>query len=221
MPSAKTIGNRLAPPRYLLFVTVLAIGWGVGISIFGGPRGVMVGFDIAALAFLISCISLFNDSPKEMRADAKANDANRVMFLGISTVLSLVILVTVGSQLAQKEAFDAVEIALIVGTLLLVWTFGNAIYTLHYAHLYYSGDDGGTDKTGGGTDKTGLDFPGKRAPDYADFCYFAFTLGVALQTSDVCITSPHIRRVVTLHCVAAFFFNLGVLALTINVLGSR
>jgi len=44
---------------------------------------------------------------------------------------------------------------------------------------------------------------------------------VALQTSDVCITSPHIRRVVTLHCVAAFFFNLGVLALTINVLGSR
>jgi len=214
MPSAKTIGNRLAPPRYLLFVTILAIGWGVGISILGGQRGLMVGFDIAALAFLISCISLFNDSPKEMRADAKANDANRVMFLGISTVLSLVILVTVGSQLAQKETLDAVEIALIVGTLLLVWTFGNAIYALHYAHLYYSGDDGGTDKTG-------LDFPGKRAPDYADFCYFAFTLGVALQTSDVCITSPHIRRVVTLHCVAAFFFNLGVLALTINVLGSR
>ena len=127
MPSAKTIGNRLAPPRYLLFVALLAIGWGVGISSVGWQRGVMIGFDIAALAFLMSCISLFNDGPKEMRADAKANDANRVMFLGISTVLSLVILVTVGSQLAQKETLDAVEIALIVGTLLLVWTFGNAI----------------------------------------------------------------------------------------------
>lgn len=64
-------------------------------------------------------------------------------------------------------------------------------------------------------------FPGDREPDYADFCHFAFTLGVALQTADVCITSPHIRRVVTVHCVAAFFFNLGVLALTVNVLGAR
>ena len=212
MPTAKTIGNRLAPPRYLLFVMVLAIGWGVGISSFGWERGLMIGFDIAALAFLISCISLFNDKPKEMRADAKANDANRVILLGISFVISLVILVAVGSQLSQKGALDAVEIALIIGTLLLVWTFGNAIYAMHYAHLYYSGDDGGKDHSG-------LDFPGTRTPDYADFCYFAFTLGVALQTADVCITSPHIRRVVTVHCVAAFFFNLGVLALTVNVLG--
>ena len=54
----------------------------------------------------------------------------------------------------------------------------------------------------------------------ADFVYFAFTLGVAVQTSDVVVTSPHIRKVVTAHCVAGFFFNLGVLALTINVLGS-
>ena len=53
-----------------------------------------------------------------------------------------------------------------------------------------------------------------------DFVYFAFTLGVAVQTSDVPITSPHIRRVVTVHCLAAFVFNIGVLAFTINVLGS-
>ena len=213
MPSAKTIGNRLAPPRYLLFVVMLALGWSVGISALGWQQGVMIGFDVAALAFLISCISLFNDSPKEMRADAKANDANRVMLLGLSFVISLVILVAVGSQLSQKGALDALKIALIVGTLVLVWTFGNTIYALHYAHLFYSGDDGGKDHSG-------LDFPGKRAPYYADFCYFAFTLGVALQTADVCITSPHIRRVVTMHTVAAFFFNLGVLALTVNVLGS-
>ena len=55
----------------------------------------------------------------------------------------------------------------------------------------------------------------------SDFAYFAFTLGVAVQTSDVQITSPHLRRLVTVHCVIGFFFNLGVLALTINVLGAR
>ena len=60
-----------------------------------------------------------------------------------------------------------------------------------------------------------------REPLLADFVYFAFTLGVAVQTSDVAITSPHIRKVVTVHCVVGFFFNLGVLALTVNVLGSR
>ena len=54
----------------------------------------------------------------------------------------------------------------------------------------------------------------------SDFVYFAFTLGVAVQTADVEVTSRHIRKVVTAHCVAGFFFNLGVLALTINVLGS-
>lgn len=213
MPSAKTIGNRIAPLRYLLFIAVLAVGWGSGIDLLGWERGVMIGFDVAAVAFLLSCVTLFNDSATKMRADAKANDANRVVLLGLSFIISLVILVAVGSQLSQKGGLDGYEIALIVATLVLVWTFGNAIYTLHYAHLYYSGDDGGKDVTG-------LDFPGRRNPDYADFCYFAFTLGVALQTADVSITSPHIRRVATVHCIAAFFFNLGVLALTVNVLGA-
>ena len=214
MASAKTIGNRIAPPRFLLFLALLAAGWGIGVWALGWQHGVMIGFDVAALAFLLASISLFNDTPKQMRAAAKANDANRVVLLGISFIISLVILVAVGSQLSQEGGFSAFQTALIVATLVLVWIFGNAIYALHYAHLYYSSDDGGSDAAG-------LDFPGKREPDYADFCYFAFTLGVALQTADVCVTSPHIRRVVTIHCVAAFFFNLGVLALTVNVLGAK
>jgi len=213
MTRARSIGNRVAPPRFLLFLAVLAGGWGVGSAMLSWQLGVMIGFDAAALAFIFASFSLFNDRPREIREAAKANDANRVVLLALSFVISLVILVAVGSQLSREGGFAAFEIALIVATLVLVWTFGNAVYALHYAHLYYSSDDGGADATG-------LDFPGKREPDYADFCYFAFTLGCALQTADVCVTSPHIRRVVTVHCVAAFFFNLGVLALTINVLGS-
>ncbi len=213
MARARSIGNRFAPPRFLLFLAVLAGGWGVGGAMLGWQLGVMIGFEAAALAFILASLNLFNDRPREIREAAKANDANRVVLLALSFVISLVILVAVGSQLSREGGFAAFEIALIVATLVLVWTFGNAVYALHYAHLYYSSDDGGSDATG-------LDFPGKREPNYADFCYFAFTLGCALQTADVCVTSPHTRRVVTVHCVAAFFFNLGVLALTINVLGS-
>jgi uncharacterized membrane protein len=67
---------------------------------------------------------------------------------------------------------------------------------------------------------TGFQFPGTKQPDYWDFVYFAFTCGMAFATSDVEITNQHVRRVVTVHCLAAFAFNIGVLAFTINVLGS-
>ena len=63
-------------------------------------------------------------------------------------------------------------------------------------------------------------FPGTSEPLYWDFIYFAFTCGMAFATSDVVIKDQHIRKVVTIHCLAAFAFNIGVLAFTINVLGS-
>jgi len=99
---------------------------------------------------------------------------------------------------------------LVIATLLLAWLFSNTIYTLHYAHLSY----------GAGKKCLGVDFPGTDEPVYWDFVYFAFTLGMTFQTSDVDISDSEIRRVVTMHSLAAFVFNIGVLAFTINVLGS-
>lgn len=212
MPSPATIGNRLAPKRYLLFLAVLAISTAAGVWLCGIRQGVMIGFDVAAFVFLASCLNLFDDTPAKMRADAKANDANRVMLLALTLIINLVILVAVGSQLTQRNALDAFEITLVISTLVLAWTFANAVYTLHYAHLFYGGSEA-EEKHGG------LYFPGGTEPDYSDFCYFAFTIGVALQTADVNITSRRFRRVVTAHCIAAFFFNLGVLALSVSILG--
>lgn len=213
MPSAKTIGNRLAPAKFLLFLAVLAIGWTAGVAWLGFEQGLLGGFDIAALAFLISCVPLFRLGTSELRRAAAENDANRPMLLVISILLTLVLLTAMAVQLSNPDALTVADKLLIVVTMVLVWTFGNAVYALHYAHLFYSRADGGKDQAG-------LKFPGTNAPDMADFAYFAFTLGVAVQTADVDITSPHIRRIVTIHCIAGFFFNLGVLALTINVIGS-
>ncbi len=213
MASAKTIGNRIAPARFLVFLGLLALGLAAGISGLGFERGLLGGFDIAALVFLFSCAPLFKLGTRELRRAAAQNDANRVMLLVVGFLLSVVILAAITAQLANPEALTMLDKLLIVVTLVLVWTFANAIYTLHYAHLFYSSDDGGKDRAG-------LKFPGTKEPDLADFTYFAFILGVAVQTADVDITSPHIRRIATVHCIAGFFFNLGVLALTINVLGS-
>lgn len=212
MASAKNIGNRIAPPRFILFLALLIVATAAAATALPVDSAAMIGFDVAALAFLISCVPLFNDEAAAMRKAARVNDANRFVLLILTLILSLVILAAVAGKLGGSDAPEAWEKTLVIATLALAWTFANSVYALHYADLFYSSDDGGKDRAG-------LDFPGERPePDYADFVYFSFTLGVALQTSDVCVTSPGIRRIVTLHCVAAFIFNLGVLATAINIL---
>jgi uncharacterized membrane protein len=213
MAKPKGIGNRIAPARFLLFIGLLAVGWGVSIAALGTERGLLVGFDLAALTFLGSSVPWFKLGTVELRLVAAANDANRWVLLVVSFLLMLVILAAITAQLSTPSGLPWTHKLLIAASLVIVWTFGNAIYALHYAHLYYSRADGGRDSAG-------LAFPATKEPDFADFAYFAFTIGVALQTSDVAVTSPHIRRIVTVHCIVAFFFNLGVLALSINVLGT-
>jgi uncharacterized membrane protein len=101
----------------------------------------------------------------------------------------------------------------IMVTLALCWLFVNAVYTLHYAHLFYREGEGGTDEAG-------LEFPRCPAPEYQDFAYFSLTIGMTFQTSDVQITGARMRRVVTLHALASFAFDIGVVAFAINVIGA-
>jgi uncharacterized membrane protein len=205
------IGNQIAPPRFLLFLAATAAASLAAISILGLRTGVMIGFDAGATVFLLSALPLLRHRSDDMRRSASRNDANRLLLLFLTLAVSLVVLVAVASELMQARSPDACSIGLIVGTLALCWVFSNTIYALHYAHLYYrAGDDG---------DAGGLQFPEEPEPDYWDFVYFAFCLGMTFQTSDVTVTDRGIRKVVTLHCLAAFVFNLGIVAFTINVLG--
>lgn len=208
-PETRTIGNWLAPARFVLFVLLLlAAVPGVSLLVDDWLQGIMIGFDIAATIFLLSCLPLLRiDDAAQIRAHARNNDANRTMLLAITTIVLLVVLATVAAELSGGQQTSGGAAGLVVGTLLVAWLFSNVVYALHYAHLHYL--EGG-----------GIDFPKTKEPGYSDFVYFAFTLGMTFQTSDVSISDAGIRRVVTIHCFAAFVFNLGVLAFTINVLGS-
>ncbi|RYD90914.1 MAG: DUF1345 domain-containing protein [Sphingomonadales bacterium] len=171
----------------------------------------MAGFDVGALAFLLSCLPMLPHESGAMREAAKRNDANRFLLLLITLAVSLVVLAAVASELMEKQSGQWWSIPLIIGTLVLCWTFSNTIYALHYAHLFYTAAKG--------KDAGGLTFPETKEPDYWDFVYFAFCLGMTFQTSDVEVTQGRLRKPVTLHCLAAFVFNLGVIAFTINALG--
>jgi uncharacterized membrane protein len=214
---ATTIGNRIAPARFILFVLVLLVAAPLAAVALGDlvddpPRqamakGLMLGFDLAAGLFLASCLPLLRTGDtKTIRAHATANDANRAMLLAITLAVLAAILAAVAAETAGAAGIGFKTKLLIVGTLLTAWLFANTVYALHYAHL---------DVTEGG-----IDFPPETEPArYLDYVYFAFTLGMTFQTSDVAISSRRVRDVVTMHCLGAFVFNLGILAFTINVLG--
>jgi len=207
---AARLGRRIAPPRFLLFCAAFAAGVATLIGPLGPTRGTMAAFDIAAALFLLSLVPLLGSETSHMRRHARDNDANRALLLVVTGIVMLVILVSVWNEMGGRH--QPLTVALIVATLTLAWLFSNTVYALHYAQLFYSSGDAGHDQGG-------IDFPATKEPNYWDFAYFSFTLGMTFQTSDTDITSARIRRVVIGHCMAAFVFNIGVLAFTINVLG--
>lgn len=204
--------SRVAPWRFLLFFGLLAAGWVVGEVMLTRVRAVLVGFDVAAAGFLLSYIPTFGHAPPAMRDLAVRSDANRAVLLFLTAVVTGVVFAAMVAELGLRGTLGLPDKLLIVGSLILAWAFGNAVYALHYAHLFYSPGEAGEDHGG-------LEFPGTDEPVMSDFVYFAFTLGVAVQTSDVQVTSRRLRNVVTVHSVVGFFFNLGALSLAISLLG--
>lgn len=198
--------------RFLLFAAIFVAAFVAAIAVRSPLQtALLVSFDLAALVFLCTALPLLGADADRMRHTSEHNDANRAGLLAISVLLSLVVLLTVGSLIAGQDALQRRDIVLIVTTLALSWLFANLVFTLHYAHLYY--------QQSGGRDRRGLEIPGATDPDYWDFLYFSFTLGMTFQTSDVTIAGTHMRRVVLGHCLAAFIFNMGILAFTVNAIG--
>lgn len=209
--------KRIAPLRFLLFVAlfllVLAAHRAAWHEI-DWRDGVATAFDVAALVFLLSLADLFRCADAAaMRVHSAENDANRVLVLVLTTLTAFTVLAAIGGELPGARAGEPAAVAKLIATLVLIWVFANAVYALHYAHAYYL-----PHKSGAG-DARGIAFPETETPGYSDFGYFAFTLGMTFQTSDVAITSSAIRRIVLLHSFAAFVFNIGVIAFAINVIG--
>lgn len=214
---AATVGNRVAPWRFLVFLAVLIGGYLAYRGIWPASHwsdALAMAFDAAALVFLGSLAPLLHRaSPDVMRDHAAKNDANRTLILIVTSFLTFVAMTAISGELKGASNGDLVAIGKLVGTLLLVWLFANSVYALHYAHAYYTQ----TGETEG--DAGGIEFPGCKEPAYDDFLYFACTLGMTFQTSDTDITASGIRRIALLHSFFAFLFSIGVIAFTINVLG--
>lgn len=133
----------------------------------------------------------------------------------ILVLASLAALASMGGIAAELHGVDKADgplmlarVAVAIATIAVSWFFLHTLFTVHYAHRYYAADDGGS----------GLKFPdAPLEPEFWDFLYFAFTIGVASQTADVSVTSTPMRKVTLLHSILSFLFNTTVLALAVNV----
>jgi uncharacterized membrane protein len=191
-----------------LFLVLLATLIGAGADL---TRGMLLAFDAAALIFLVSVAWMAGHaSPKAAHAKIAGQDVGRWGVLWISVAVSAVAVVSLGAELHASHTGGFAEIALSASSLVLSWCFLNTTFALHYAHEYYMSAN----------DKA-LEFPGpdeaEYEPDYWDFLYFAFVLGMTFQVSDVSIVRRSVRRVALAHGIIAYFFDVVLLALSVNV----
>jgi uncharacterized membrane protein len=151
---------------------------------------------------------------RRTRERAQSLDQPNVLILVSMLVLIGASVVAIAMLLQEVKLMSgpvrAGHIALGLVALVGSWLMMHTIYAFHYAHRYY------IDRRDGSPDG-GLDFPGKDEPDYFDFLYYAYVVGMTTQVSDVQATSREMRRLTLVHSVLAFAFNMLVLALSVNV----
>ncbi len=210
----------LIRPR--LFIGVLA-GVALGLASPADWRlttRLLVGWNSGALLYIgLTLVMMLRDDLDRMRQRSNVQDEGRFVILTLSIVAAVASIAAIVAQLAATKdlhgAEKALHVALAGGTILTGWTFIHLTFALHYAHEYASERRKRPDlpeKIRGG-----LDFPDTMTPDYSDFLYFSFIIGVACQTADVAVCSPTMRRIALLHGVVSFFYNTIVVALTINI----
>lgn len=178
---------------------------------------IMIGWDAFSVCMIVmTWITFFITSAKQIRIQSKVQDANRTVIFIIILICALasfltVLLLIVTKKEGENSATWRLPIA--VGGMLFSWFLIHTTFTLRYAHIFY-----GDHETKPNIHAGGLDFPGDSLPDYLDFAYFSFVLGMTFQVSDVQITSPRFRRLALLHGLISFIFDTTMIALTINIL---
>jgi len=227
-------GAAPSPPRKLPMMAHLEPGLGLAIgAIFGlllallNPLGqgwsVRLGaaLDITMICSLIHpWLIILASSSQQTRQRAAVDFPGRTTFGLIKLLVSIAGLVAAVWLLRPEApgtstARTVLDLVLGIVAIATSWLLLHTAYTMRYAHLYYYADSDGVDNQA-----DGLAFVGT-PPDDLDFAYFAFTIGMAFQTSDTGVTTRRMRRVVLVHALLSFVYNTTIVALAISLIAGR
>jgi len=173
----------------------------------------LLSWDVFAAIYLALAYHLMaRCGQSHIKPSAILQDDGRVLIMIVTQLGALASIAAIVFELgASKKSPPGLTLAVV--TIALSWTLVHTTFALHYAHDYYRGSKPG-----------GLQFPSGRdateKPDYWDFVYFSFVIGMTAQVSDVGITDKIIRRTATVHGIISFVFNTALLALMVNIAAS-
>jgi uncharacterized membrane protein len=182
-------------PNSLRLVTRLSIGWDVFVAFY----------------LVLVCTLVFRSGLAHIRRNAILQDDGRFLILLVTALGAFASIAAIVLGLDETHR-SGPELALATVTIALSWAAVHTTFALHYAHEFYRGAKPG-----------GLDFPKGHEdedPDYWDFVYFSFVIGMTAQVSDVGVTDRIIRRTATVHGIISFVFNTALVALMVNIAAS-
>ena len=188
----------------------LGLGAGVLASVWAPPEiATAIGWDAAAMFYVARIwMKLARLSAEDLTSWSAEEDEGRT---ALTVVLSAAVAISTTSIFAMVTDKSGVGVvALAAFTIFVSWTLLHTVYATHYAHRCYAD----------GADRPALEFPGGQPPDFFDFAYYAFTIGMTFQTSDVETRTPAMRRLTLAHGVASFLFNTVIIAISVGLASS-
>jgi uncharacterized membrane protein len=194
----------------VVITLTVAIVFG-GVSALWTPwqNAVLIGWCLAALVFTVPIwLKILPANSDTTRQLATLEDDSRVAADVVLVCASVISLIGVAFELLRASDSTGTELfattALAVLSVVLAWATVQTVFTLRYAHLWWSSH-------------AGVDFNEDDDPDYHDFAYLAFTIGMTYQVSDTDLTTKAIRRTALRHALLSYVFGTAIIAVTINV----
>ncbi|WP_353740762.1 DUF1345 domain-containing protein [Pseudomonas fluorescens] len=174
---------------------------------------ILIGWNAGVWIYLLLMLWLtVRSKATDVKRIAEIEDENAGLVLALVCIAALASLATITFELAGSKDLETTRKLLHYGftalTVIGSWLLIGVIFSLHYARLYY---------IWGGKEPALRFAEGLTTPDYWDFLYFSFTIGVAVQTSDVGVATRGMRKIVLAQSLIGFLFNTAILGFSINI----
>ncbi len=191
----------------LLTSLIVGVVIGAGVSVPGTWRyGLLLGWISAAAVFIgWTWISIWPMDAQRTAAHAAGENPGRALTDVVMLGAAVASLLAVGLLLSGGSGNKLVEAGLSILAVAMAWAAVHTVFTTRYARLYYSGSDGG------------IDFNQDDPPQYSDFAYLAFTIGMTFQVSDTDLKTTLIRATALRHMLLSYLFGAVIIATTINL----
>jgi uncharacterized membrane protein len=210
---------RLSAPRRLGIVLAIAL-----ISFFAlepwiaARTRLLLGWNLGAMTYLaLAWTTVARTDATMTRVRAQTHDQSGYVIFVLVVTAASASFVAIGFLVGDFRNLPywgrVAHLTLSISALLLSWLLIQTLFAFHYARWYYSR------MAESATHRGGLRFPSDKEPDYLDFAYYSFVVGMTSQVSDVMVTTRQMRRLTLVHGVLAFIFNIAILAMSINIIG--